>query len=126
MANEILEEHINKDYEWGFITNIEADEAPKGLNEDIIKFISAKKNEPDWLLEHRLKAFEIWKTMTEPEWAHVEYVKPDFQDIIYYSAVKQKKYESWDDVEPEMKATMEKLGISMDEQKVLTGTNVAS
>jgi len=116
----------SQEYKFGFTTNIESDKAPKGLNEDIIRFISAKKNEPEWLLNHRLEAFAVWKTMTEPEWAHVKYTKPDFQDITYYSAPKQnKKYESWDDVEPEMKETMKKLGISMDEQQRLTGTNVA-
>jgi Fe-S cluster assembly protein SufB len=95
------------------------------LSEDTIRLISAKKEEPEWLLDYRLKAYEIWLQMTEPTWAHVHYEKPDFQDIIYYSAVKQKKYESWDDVEPEMKETMKKLGISMDEQQRLTGTNIA-
>jgi Fe-S cluster assembly protein SufB len=78
MANEILEEHINKDYEYGFVTNIESDNAPKGLNEDIVRFISKKKNEPEWLLEYRLKAFAYWKNMVEPHWAHVTYPKPDF------------------------------------------------
>jgi Fe-S cluster assembly protein SufB len=75
MANEILEEHIQNEYKWGFITDIEADEAPKGLNEDIIRFISAKKNEPEWLLEFRLKAYRNWLNMQEPEWAHVAYTK---------------------------------------------------
>ncbi len=116
----------NQEYKFGFVTNIESDQAPKGLNEDIIRFISAKKEEPSWLLEYRLTAFKAWQAMTEPEWAHVTYEKPNFQDIIYYSAPKQKKkYESWDDVEPEMKETMKKLGISMDEQQRLTGTNMA-
>jgi len=123
--NELANDLQNQEYKYGFVTNIESEQVPKGLSEDTIRLISAKKEEPQWLLDYRLKAYEIWKSMTEPEWAHVQYEKPDFQDIIYYSAVKKKKYESWDDVEPEMKATMEKLGISMDEQKVLTGTNVA-
>jgi len=123
--NELASDLQNQEYKYGFVTNIESDQVPKGLSEETIRIISAKKEEPQWLLDYRLKAYEIWKSMTEPEWAHVQYEKPDFQDIIYYSAVKKKKYESWDDVEPEMKATMEKLGISMDEQKVLTGTNVA-
>ena len=122
---ELAKDLENKEYEFGFVTNIESDKAPKGLNEDIIRFISAKKNEPDWLLEYRLKAFKAWKEMTEPEWAHVQYEKPDFQDITYYSAPKQKKkYESWDDVEPELKETMKKLGISMEEQQRLTGVAV--
>jgi Fe-S cluster assembly protein SufB len=122
---ELAKDLENKEYEFGFVTNIESDKAPKGLNEDIIRFISAKKNEPEWLLEYRLKAFNVWKSMTEPEWAHVQYEKPDFQDITYYSAPKQKKkYESWDDVEPELKETMKKLGISMEEQQRLTGVAV--
>jgi Fe-S cluster assembly protein SufB len=128
MANEILEEHINKDYEWGFTTNIDADEAPKGLNEDIIKFISAKKNEPEWMLEFRLKAFRNWQNMVEPEWAHVSYTKPNFQDIIYYSAPKPKKeLASLDEVDPELLKTFAKLGISLEEQKRLSGvqSNIA-
>jgi Fe-S cluster assembly protein SufB len=123
--NELAKDLENQEYKYGFVTNLESEQVPKGLSEETIRIISAKKEEPQWLLDYRLKAYKIWLEMTEPEWAHVQYDKPDFQDIIYYSAVKQKKYESWDDVEPEMKATMEKLGISMDEQKVLTGTNVA-
>lgn len=116
----------NQEYKFGFTTNIESDRAPKGLNEDIIRFISAKKEEPEWLLEYRLNAFKAWQKMVEPEWAHIQYEKPDFQDITYYAAPKsKKKYESWDDVEPEMKETMKKLGISMEEQKRLTGTETA-
>ena len=123
--NELAKDLENQEYKFGFVTDIESDKAPIGLNEDIIRFISAKKNEPEWLLQHRLEAFEVWKTMTEPEWAHVHYTKPDFQAITYYSAPKQtKKYESWDDVDPEMKATMAKLGISMEEQQRLTGVAV--
>ena len=123
--NELAKDLESQEYKYGFVTNLESEQVPKGLSEETIRIISAKKEEPQWLLDYRLNAYKIWLDMKEPEWAHVQYEKPDFQDIIYYSAVKQKKYESWDDVEPEMKATMEKLGISMDEQKVLTGTNVA-
>src|SRR5574343_475708 len=124
--NELAKDLENQEYKFGFVTNIDSDKAPKGLDENIIRFISAKKNEPEWMLDYRLKAFAIWKEMTEPSWAHVHYTKPDFQDITYYSAPKQtKKYESWDDVDPEMKATMAKLGISLEEQQRLTGTNVA-
>lgn len=123
--NELAKDLENQEYKYGFVTNIESEKVPKGLTEETIRLISAKKEEPTWMLEYRIKAFEVWKNMEEPNWAHVQYEKPNFQNIIYYSAVKKKKYESWDDVEPEMKATMEKLGISMDEQKVLTGTNVA-
>lgn len=115
----------NSEYKFGFTTNIESDRAPNGLNEDIIRFISAKKEEPEWLLDYRLKALRIWQEMKEPTWAHVHYTKPDFQAISYYAAPKQtKKYESWDDVDPEMKATMAKLGISMEEQQRLTGVAV--
>jgi len=121
--NELAKDLENQEYKYGFTTNIESDQAPKGLTEDTIRLISTKKEEPEWLLEYRLKAFKIWQEMKEPEWAHVHYKKPDFQDIIYYSAVKKKQYESWDDVDPEMKETMKKLGISLDEQKALTGTS---
>lgn len=113
------------EYRYGFVSNIEAEVVPAGLNEDVIRIISEKKNEPDWLLDYRLKAFEVWKNMVEPEWAHVNYQKPDFQSISYYSAPKQaKKYESWDEVDPELKTTMSKLGISLEEQKRLTGVAV--
>jgi len=124
--NDLAKDLENSEYKFGFTSDIESDKAPLGLNEDIIRFISAKKNEPTWLLDYRLKCFAIWKEMTEPTWAHIHYKKPDFQAISYYSAPKQtKKYESWDDVDPEMKATMAKLGISLDEQQRLTGTNIA-
>jgi len=123
--NDLAKDLENSEYKFGFTTDIESDKAPIGLNEDIIRFISAKKEEPEWLLEYRLKAFRIWKEMKEPEWAHVSYTKTDFQSISYYSAPKQsKKYESWDDVDPELKATMAKLGISMEEQQRLTGVAV--
>ena len=88
---EILESITNSEYKYGFETLIEADEAPKGLNEDTVRFISAKKNEPSWMLEWRLKAFRLWQEMTEPHWPNVTYPKIDYQDIIYYSAPKQKK-----------------------------------
>ena len=115
----------NKEYEFGFVTDIESEKAPKGLNEEIIRFISAKKNEPNWMLEYRLNAFEIWKNMEEPEWAHVSYNKPDFQDISYYAAPKKQiELESLDDVDPEMRRTMDRLGISLEEQKRLSGVAV--
>ncbi len=115
----------NKEYEFGFVTDIESEKAPKGLNEDIIRFISKKKNEPDWLLEYRLKAFSIWKKMEEPDWAHVSYNKPDFQDISYYAAPKkQKELKSIDEVDPELRKTMDRLGISLEEQKRLSGVAV--
>jgi Fe-S cluster assembly protein SufB len=115
----------NKEYEFGFVTDIESEKAPKGLNEEIVRFISKKKNEPDWLLDYRLKAFDIWKKMEEPEWAHVSYKKPDFQDISYYAAPKkQKEPKSLDEVDPELRKTMDRLGISLEEQKRLSGVAV--
>jgi Fe-S cluster assembly protein SufB len=123
--NDLAKDLENSEYKFGFTTDIESDRAPLGLNEEIIRFISAKKNEPEWLLEYRLNCYRIWSEMTEPSWAHISYPKPDFQAISYYAAPKQtKKYESWDDVDPEMKATMEKLGISLEEQQRLTGVAV--
>ncbi len=122
--NELAKDLENKEYEYGFTTNIESEKIPNGLNEDVIRMISAKKNEPEWLLEFRLKSFQIWSEMVEPDWAHVKYEKPDFQAISYYAAPKKQKYESWDDVDPEMKETMNKLGISLEEQKRLTGVAV--
>ena len=123
--NDLAKDLENSEYKFGFTTDIESDRAPLGLNEEIIRFISAKKNEPEWLLDYRLNCYRIWSEMTEPSWAHISYPKPDFQAISYYAAPKQtKKYESWDDVDPEMKATMEKLGISLEEQQRLTGVAV--
>jgi len=124
-GNELLEAHINSDYKYGFSTDIEMDSAPKGLSEDIVRFISAKKQEPEWMLEFRLKAYRYWKTMTEPNWAHVHYPKINFQDIIYYAAPKKSKtLNSLDEVDPELRKTFEKLGISLLEQKRLTGVAV--
>jgi len=120
---ELKEELKSQEYEFGFTSAIESEKIPVGLNEEVIRLISAKKEEPEWLLEYRLNAFKVWQEMTEPEWAHVKYEKPDFQAISYFAAPK-KKYESWEDVDPEMKATMDKLGISLDEQKKLTGVAV--
>ena len=123
--DQILEELTSKEYEFGWTVDLEADEAPKGLNEDIVKFISAKKEEPKWLLEWRLKAFRNWQKMEEPKWHNVQYPAIDYQDIIYYSAPKQKTTpKSLDEVDPELIATFEKLGISLQEQKRLTGVAV--
>jgi Fe-S cluster assembly protein SufB len=123
--NDILDELTSSDYKYGFYTDIEMDQAPKGLNEDTIRFISAKKNEPEFMLEFRLKAFRHWKTMKEPKWAHVNYPPIDFQDIIYYSAPRKKpQYESLDEVDPELLETFEKLGIPLNEQKMLAGVAV--
>lgn len=118
---EILDESGDK-YKYGFVTDIEADTAPKGLNENIIRLISQKKNEPEWLLEWRLKAFEFWKTMSEPTWAKLAYDKIDYQDLFYYSAPKQKAApKSLDEVDPELLETYEKLGIPLKEQEALAG-----
>lgn len=122
---QILEEFTSKEYEHGWSVDFEADEAPLGINEDIVRFISAKKNEPEWLLEWRLKAFAHWKTMTEPKWANVKYPKIDYQAIKYYSAPKQdNKPKNLEDVDPELLKTFERLGISLLEQKRLTGVAV--
>lgn len=121
---ELKNELKDQEYKYGFTSNIESEVIPKGLNEDVVRLISSKKNEPQWLLDFRLKAFAHWKTMTEQHWAHVKYPKIDFQDISYYAAPKSKKEVNWDDIDPEMKATMDKLGISMDEQKALSGVAV--
>jgi Fe-S cluster assembly protein SufB len=121
----VLQNLVNQPYRHGFVTEIEAETAPKGLNEDIIRLISHKKNEPDWLLEFRLKAFRHWQTMTEPTWPNVKYPKIDFQDIIYYSAPKpKKKLASMDEVDPELLRTFEKLGVPVHEQKALAGVAV--
>ena len=123
--DQILEEFASKEYEHGWTVDIEAESAPPGLNEDIVRFISAKKEEPEWLLEWRLKAYRNWRKMVEPEWANIHYPKPQFEDIIYYSAPKQKKkIESLEDVDPELLKTFERLGISLTEQKRLTGVAV--
>lgn len=123
--DQILEEFTSKEYEHGWSVDFEADEAPIGLNEDIVRFISAKKNEPEWLLEWRLNAFRKWVTMTEPKWPNVKYPEIDFQGIKYYSAPKQdKKPASLDEVDPEVLKTFERLGISLQEQKRLTGVAV--
>jgi len=120
-----IEELANREYKWGFVTDIDADAAPKGLSEGTIRFISAKKKEPEWLLEWRLKAYRHWLTMTEPRWPNVKYNVIDYQDIVYYSAPKQKKQvNSLDEIDPELLRTYEKLGISLQEQERLSGIAV--
>jgi Fe-S cluster assembly protein SufB len=113
----------NLEYKWGFVTDIESDAAPKGLNEEIIRFISYKKQEPQWLLDWRLKAYRYWTTLEEPKWHNVHYPKIDYQDIIYYSAPK-KKLSNLNEVDPELLQTYEKLGIPLEEQKQLAGVAV--
>ncbi len=121
----ILDEVTSGDYKYGFYTDIETETLPAGLNEDTIRFISAKKNEPQWLLEFRLKAYEYWLTVEEPDWALLNHPPIDYQDIIYYAAPKRKKeLESLDEVDPELIDTFNKLGISLEEQKMLTGVAV--
>jgi Fe-S cluster assembly protein SufB len=123
--NQLLEELTSKEYEHGWAVDLETDSAPKGLNEDIIRFISAKKNEPEWMLEWRLKAYRHWTKMTEPKWPNVTYPEINYQDVIYYSAPKQKATpKNLEDVDPELIKTFEKLGISLTEQKRLTGVAV--
>ncbi|MBL7941879.1 MAG: Fe-S cluster assembly protein SufB [Flavobacteriales bacterium] len=123
--NNILEEVTGKEYEYGFTTQIDTDKAPPGLNEDIIRLISAKKEEPEWLLTWRLESFRTWQQMTSPQWAHLHYQEPDFQAISYYAAPKKKaKLNSLDELDPELRRTMDKLGISLEEQKRLHGVAV--
>lgn len=121
----IISEVTNRDYEFGFVTDIETEMAPKGLNEDIIRLISAKKGEPDWLLDFRLKAYRHWLTLKQPNWAHLDIPPIDYQDIIYYAAPKKRQdKQSLDEVDPELLDTFNKLGISLEEQKKLSGVAV--
>ena len=123
--DKILEEVTTAEYKYGFVTDIDSDTIKNGLNEDVIRLISMKKNEPEWLLEWRLEGYNKFLKMTEPDWANVHYKKPDLQAISYYSAPKpKKKLDSLDEVDPELLKTFEKLGISLDEQKMLTGVAV--
>lgn len=129
MANyteaQAVETAASKKYKYGFQTDVEYDEFPKGLNEDIIREISSRKNEPEWMLEFRLKAFHHWLTMEEPEWANVTYKKPNYDEITYYSVPKEKpKLDSMDDVDPEIRKTYDKLGIPLSEQKMLANVAV--
>ncbi|TWO32138.1 Fe-S cluster assembly protein SufB [Seonamhaeicola sediminis] len=120
--DDLREELKTKEYEYGFYTDIKSETFPNGLNEEIVRAISKKKEEPEWMTEWRLESFRIWKDMEEPEWANVTYEKPDFQAISYYSAPNSKpKYSSLDEVDPELLETFNKLGISLDEQKKLAG-----
>jgi len=121
----ILDDFTNRQYKYGFVSNVEAESAPPGLNEDIIRFISAKKNEPEWLLDWRLKAYKKWLEMEEPEWAFINYPPIDYQSTIYYSAPKKKaEKKSLEEVDPELLKTYEKLGIPLNEQKALAGVAV--
>jgi Fe-S cluster assembly protein SufB len=120
-----LEKHTSSEYKYGFTSDIETDAFPKGLNEEVVRMISARKNEPEFMTEWRLKAYRNWLTMKEPKWPNVHYEPIDYQDIIYYAAPKKKpKYESLDEVDPELLRTFDRLGIPLEEQKVLAGVAV--
>jgi len=125
-AEREIETLANREYKWGFVTDIDADSLPPGLNEDTVRFISAKKKEPEWMLQWRLKAFRHWLTMTEPNWATVRHPAIDYQDIIYYSAPKSQKDgpKSLDDVDPELLRVYEKLGVPLREREMLAGVAV--
>src|SRR5690606_32450647 len=126
MSQEHIAGLIKKEYSAGFVTDIESDTLPPGLNEEVIAFISARKNEPQWLLEWRLKAYHAWLGMTEPEWAHVHYPKIDYQALSYFSAPKSMadRPKSLDEVDPELLRTYEKLGIPLHERAALAGVAV--
>ena len=124
-ATRTIEKITNQDYNYGFVTDVDSDTIPKGLNEDVVRLISSKKGEPEWLLDWRLKAYRLWTTMVEPEWPNVTYSKIDYQAISYYSAPKKKPtLKSMDEVDPEIRSTFEKLGIPIEEQKMLSGVAV--
>jgi Fe-S cluster assembly protein SufB len=124
-STQTIEELATREYKYGFVTDVEQDSAPRGLDENIIHLISEKKHEPRWLLDWRLKAFRVWRTMTEPTWGNVKYGPIDYQQIIYYAAPKKRPaLQSLDDVDPEIRRTFEKLGIPLEEQKLLTGVAV--
>jgi Fe-S cluster assembly protein SufB len=124
-STDVIEQLANTEYKYGFVTDIEQDIAPKGLNEDIVRLISSKKAEPEWLLEWRLRAYRTWLKMTEPTWQNVTYEQVDYQAISYYAAPKEKKkLNSMDEVDPEIRATFDKLGIPLIEQQLLAGVAV--
>ena len=120
--DKILSELTGSEYKYGFTTDIETEMIPKGLDEEVVRLISAKKGEPEWMLEYRLKAFRHWKTMTMPRWPHLDLPEIDFEDIIYYAAPKPKpKLNSLDEIDPELKATFDKLGVPLEEQMIMSG-----
>ena len=123
--DDLKQDLVDQEYEFGFTTDVDSEKIPKGLTEETVRIISSKKEEPEWLLEYRLNAFRVFQGMAEPDWAHVTYEKPNLQDIVFYSAPKPKKeLASLDEVDPEILKTMERLGISLEEQKKLTGVAV--
>src|SRR3954468_18869461 len=120
-----IEAQVTQPYKYGFTTDIESEVVPPGLSEDVIRLISAKKNEPGWMLDYRLRAYRMWLKMTEPKWANVKYQPIDYQSISYYAAPKGKpKYKSLDEVDPKLLETFEKLGIPISERKRLAGVAV--
>ena len=124
-STNILDEVTSGEYKYGFITDIDSDSIASGLTEDVVRYISMKKNEPEWMLDFRLKAYRHWLTLEMPDWAHLKIPEINYQDIIFYSAPKSKKGpESLDEVDPELLKTFEKLGIPLEEQKMLTGMAV--
>jgi Fe-S cluster assembly protein SufB len=124
-STETIEQLATKEYKYGFITDIESDTLPPGLDEDVIRAISERKHEPEWLLEWRLKAYRAWLTMREPTWHNVHYAPIDYQAISYYSAPRKKPVlNSLDEVDPELRRTFEKLGIPLEEQKLFSGVAV--
>ena len=124
-SQETIEELATQDYKYGFVTDVEEDRIAPGLSEDVVRLISEKKNEPEWLLEWRLKAYRLWVDMTEPEWHNLDISPIDYQNTIYYSAPKKTpKLNSMDEVDPEVRATFDKLGIPLEEQKMLSGVAV--
>ncbi len=124
-TNRILDEITGQDYQYGFVTDVQTDLIPRGLNEDVVRLISSKKGEPQWMLDRRLKAFAHWKTLSMPTWAHLNIPPIDYQDIIYYAAPRTTpRYESLDEVDPEVRKTFEKLGIPLEEQMMLAGVAV--
>ena len=123
--NDLLKNAANREYEYGFVTNIETETIPKGLSEDTVRLISQKKDEPEFMLDFRLKAYRKWLTMKMPRWAHLTIPEIDYQDIIYYAAPKQRPVlNSMDEVDPELRRAFEKLGIPLEEQKWLAGVAV--
>src|SRR5678816_4078378 len=124
-STDVIQDLASRDYNYGFITDIEQEAVPPGLNEDIVRLISGKKNEPAWLLEWRLKAYRTWLTLKEPTWANIKYAPIDYQNTYYYAAPKRKpELKSLDEVDPEIRRTFDKLGIPLDEQKLLSGVAV--
>ena len=124
-SENIIDSLEKGDYKYGFTSDIETDMIRRGLDEEVIRLISQKKQEPEWMLEWRLKAYRHWLTMRQPEWAHLDIPPIDFQDIIYYAAPKQRKsLSSIDEIDPELKRTFDKLGIPLEEQMALSGVAV--